>query len=128
MRSRGARTKRRKSVHDCTSSIRHCEFPISGTSWDRTGGQKIARDTKRACEELGCQNNRSDTCQARVSSSRRIAKRHRERGNGTMLEPITGRCACGAVEYECDGEPVAMLNCHCRDCQRASGSAYAAIL
>lgn len=40
----------------------------------------------------------------------------------------TGGCACGAVRYEYDAEPRLALNCHCRDCQRASGTAYAAIL
>jgi hypothetical protein len=39
---------------------------------------------------------------------------------------ITGGCACGAVRYEAAADPVAMLNCHCRDCQRATGSAYSA--
>lgn len=38
--------------------------------------------------------------------------------------PITGGCACKAVRYRINGEPVMSLNCHCRDCQRASGSAY----
>jgi len=40
----------------------------------------------------------------------------------------TGRCACGQVQYEVTGEPIRMVNCHCRDCQRASGSAYAPLL
>jgi hypothetical protein len=40
--------------------------------------------------------------------------------------PMTGGCLCGAVRYECTGEPVFSLLCHCRDCQRQSGSAYAA--
>jgi hypothetical protein len=39
----------------------------------------------------------------------------------------TSGCACGAIRYACEGEPTLMFNCHCRDCQRASGSAYAAI-
>src|SRR5262245_56030753 len=39
-----------------------------------------------------------------------------------------GGCACGRVRYELTEPPARMLNCHCRDCQRASGSAYAAIL
>ncbi len=40
--------------------------------------------------------------------------------------PFTGGCACGAIRYECSAEPVMSFNCHCRDCQRASGSAFAA--
>ena len=43
-----------------------------------------------------------------------------------MASPMTGGCLCGAVRYECTGEPVFALLCHCRDCQRQSGSAYAA--
>jgi hypothetical protein len=31
---------------------------------------------------------------------------------------------CGAVRYECSAAPLFMGNCHCRDCQRANGSAY----
>ncbi len=45
-----------------------------------------------------------------------------------MEQPLTGGCACGAVRYETDADPVVMLNCHCRDCQRASGGAYAAVM
>jgi hypothetical protein len=41
---------------------------------------------------------------------------------------LSGSCACGAIRYECDADPLIMMNCHCRDCQRASGSAYAAIV
>jgi hypothetical protein len=44
---------------------------------------------------------------------------------GPVTVPFTGGCACGAVRYECAAEPFMALNCHCRDCQRASGSAYA---
>src|SRR5208282_260385 len=42
--------------------------------------------------------------------------------------PFTGGCACGAIRYECTAPPLRMVNCHCRDCQRASGSAYSATL
>lgn len=45
-----------------------------------------------------------------------------------MTQRLSGGCACGAVRYECDVDPLVMLNCHCRDCQRASGSAYAAVV
>lgn len=45
-----------------------------------------------------------------------------------MPTPFTDDCACGAIRYTCRAEPLASLNCHCRDCQRASGSAFAAAL
>jgi len=38
--------------------------------------------------------------------------------------PFSGGCACGAVRYTCAGKVLYMGNCHCRDCQRATGSAY----
>lgn len=43
-----------------------------------------------------------------------------------MAAAMTGGCLCGAVRYESSGEPGFALLCHCRDCQRQSGSAYAA--
>ena len=42
-----------------------------------------------------------------------------------MNVPFTGGCACGAVRYECTADPVMSINCHCRDCQRASGTSHA---
>lgn len=41
---------------------------------------------------------------------------------------LTGQCLCGAVKYTCSAEPVVSGNCHCRDCQKSSGSAYAPTL
>jgi hypothetical protein len=38
------------------------------------------------------------------------------------MEGLTGRCLCGAIQYEC-GKPVSNATlCHCRSCRRASGS------
>ncbi len=41
-----------------------------------------------------------------------------------MDVPFGGSCACGAIRYECAGAPRYMGNCHCRDCQQATGGAY----
>jgi hypothetical protein len=38
-----------------------------------------------------------------------------------MATSFSGGCACGALRYECEMDPVFSWNCHCRDCQRASG-------
>jgi hypothetical protein len=45
-----------------------------------------------------------------------------------MPVPFTGGCACRAIHYECAAAPLRAVNCHCRDCQRATGSAYYAEL
>ena len=42
-----------------------------------------------------------------------------------MGKKLTGGCICGAIRYETAADPVVMVNCHCRDCQRATGSGYA---
>jgi hypothetical protein len=41
------------------------------------------------------------------------------------MTKITGGCLCGAIRYEIDGEPFRIANCHCDDCRKATGSAYA---
>jgi hypothetical protein len=43
-----------------------------------------------------------------------------------MATNFTGGCLCGAVRYECNAEPFFMGNCHCRDCQKSTGTAYSA--
>jgi len=49
-------------------------------------------------------------------------------GEIAVPQKLFGGCACGAIRYRCHTDPVLMLNRHCRDCQQASGSAYAAIV
>lgn len=38
--------------------------------------------------------------------------------------PIAGECLCGACRYTCDGPPLNVRACHCRRCQKATGSAF----
>lgn len=45
-----------------------------------------------------------------------------------MLTPYSGGCACSAIRYTGTAEPAFSWNCHCRDCQRASGSGQCPVL
>jgi hypothetical protein len=45
-----------------------------------------------------------------------------ERERGEVLE---GRCTCGQVRYRVSGRPLFVHCCHCRWCQRETGSAFA---
>jgi hypothetical protein len=38
---------------------------------------------------------------------------------------LDGRCACGNIRYRLTAAPMIVHACHCRDCQRLSGSAFA---
>jgi hypothetical protein len=39
----------------------------------------------------------------------------------------TGQCLCGAVRITINAEPVGMGQCHCKDCQRASGTGHSCV-
>ncbi len=41
-----------------------------------------------------------------------------------MSETLNGGCACQAIRYTASHAPRYMGNCHCRDCQQATGSAF----
>ncbi len=45
-----------------------------------------------------------------------------------MTAHMAGGCACGSVRFDCTEKPIVQLICHCRDCQRASGSSFAAVM
>ncbi|MEN9682600.1 MAG: hypothetical protein RLZZ427_351 [Pseudomonadota bacterium] len=44
-----------------------------------------------------------------------------------MTSPQTGGCLCGAVRYSVAAEPLMQVICHCKNCQRQSGSAWSMI-
>ena len=44
------------------------------------------------------------------------------------MSDITGGCLCGRVRYTVTGEPVFSGLCHCRNCQRYTGSSFEAVI
>src|SRR4029077_9088352 len=41
-----------------------------------------------------------------------------------MIDDLEGGCACAAVRYRLISRPMFVHCCHCRDCQRQTGSAF----
>ncbi|CAN5276323.1 GFA family protein [soil metagenome] len=40
------------------------------------------------------------------------------------MPAFEGRCACGEVRYRLESAPMFVHCCHCRDCQRQTGTAF----
>jgi hypothetical protein len=41
---------------------------------------------------------------------------------------IEGGCLCGKVRYSADGEPTFVGVCHCKNCQKGTGSAFSVVV
>ena len=44
-----------------------------------------------------------------------------------MGDCLTGRCLCGAVEFEISGQVNPMVMCHCKQCRQWAGHTWASI-
>jgi hypothetical protein len=44
------------------------------------------------------------------------------------MAEIAGGCLCGKVRYSASGDPAFVGICHCRDCQKFTGSAFAVVI
>ena len=45
-----------------------------------------------------------------------------------MTKPYRGGCACSAIRYETEGEPIFQNHCQCLDCQKRSGTGHGSYL
>lgn len=45
-----------------------------------------------------------------------------------FMRGLKGSCLCGSVAFEVKGEPLIFLYCHCKSCQKSSGSIQVANL
>ncbi len=44
------------------------------------------------------------------------------------MPKIVGGCLCGAVRYKSDADPVVTGVCHCRHCQRQTGTSFSVLV
>lgn len=44
------------------------------------------------------------------------------------MQELRGGCLCGAVRYRCDAEPLMTAICHCKHCQRQTGTAFSILV
>lgn len=44
------------------------------------------------------------------------------------MSKISGSCLCGSIRYRSDAEPEFIAVCHCKGCQKSSGSAFAVLI
>ena len=44
------------------------------------------------------------------------------------MTKLKGGCLCGAIRYSCSADPIFTFACHCRFCQRSSGTAFRAAM
>ena len=45
-----------------------------------------------------------------------------------MRELLTGECLCGQIKFSGESEIKRIVNCHCTDCQKITGAAFATII
>jgi hypothetical protein len=63
-----------------------------------------------------------------MAGFRAVLQQRQVRAEVTPMPTITGGCLCGKIRYSADAEPAFVGLCHCHDCQKFTGSAFAAVI
>src|SRR5215469_8662124 len=72
---------------------------------------------------LSHRKNHASTCRPTAPSSLGFISRQWE-----ALMKIEGGCLCGKVRYSADTEPAFVGLCHCKNCQKATGTAFSLVV
>ena len=97
----------------------------SADSASTDGDEAVAAPKTAGAPKPAADTSRSPVANRDVAGPVRLAPR-RVRRQSRSPDPMvrTGRCQCGEVRYEVDGEPLRVGLCHCTDCRQTSGSAF----
>jgi hypothetical protein len=44
------------------------------------------------------------------------------------MRALTGRCLCGQIQYSANADPAIIAVCHCKNCQKQTGTAFSLIV
>jgi hypothetical protein len=44
------------------------------------------------------------------------------------MRVLTGRCLCGQVQYTANADPAIIAVCHCKNCQKQTGTAFSVMV
>jgi hypothetical protein len=44
------------------------------------------------------------------------------------MRALTGRCLCGRIQYSANADPAIIAECHCKNCQKQTGTAFSLIV
>jgi hypothetical protein len=44
------------------------------------------------------------------------------------MHALTGRCLCGQIRYTANADPAIVAVCHCKNCQKQTGTAFSLIV
>jgi hypothetical protein len=84
-----------------------------------------ARRRRQSLEQFPCSDHSRYSFIGTVGElSAHMRPRHRHPWRHEMPQTFDGGCACGRVRYRLGSEPMFVHCCHCRDCQRQTGSAF----
>jgi hypothetical protein len=106
------------------------ETPPTGNGTEKAGGKRVHfgypwGEIGEICVSLARLLTQFDLTGPERAGQPRGFSRMNDAVPGLPDFPVEGGCICGAVRYRLDAAPSGTYACHCKDCQRQSGGAFA---